>query len=62
MNLPIAHSQLEHLIGEIVVSMTGVPDRTLNLPSGERSVLKVQLSQINRVWDASERLMISSAE
>ena len=39
-----------------MVSITAVPDRTLNLPSGARSTVKVQPSHIKRVSDASERL------
>ena len=35
-DLSLAYPQFEHLIGEVVVSMTAVPDRTLNLPSGHK--------------------------
>jgi len=41
------------------VSITAVPDRTLNFPSGERSTVRVQPSHIKRVSDASERLQPS---
>ena len=37
------------------MSMTAVPDRTLNLPSGARSMVRVQPSHIKRVSDAPER-------
>ena len=37
------------------MSITAVPERTLNLPSGARSTVKVQPSHIRRVAEASER-------
>ena len=56
-DLPLAYPQFEHLIARIAASITAVPDRTLNLPSGARSTVKVQPPHIKRVSDASERLM-----